>query len=176
MASRHTSTHRIVCWQFTRRCSRQCEFCVSHSSPHQRDPRRDAGAFVRRLWALGTQKISFSGGEALLDPAFEAAVDEGRRLNLDMILTTNGDPLRRGIPDSLRSLQYVKLSFYGVARTHDMAMNLGNYRYLMRLCSRLRSLGIHVRPSSSIYFLRFLKVSQRESLTRAIRYAIVSAS
>lgn len=146
MNRRHTSSHRIVCWQVTRKCNRSCEFCVSNSAPQVDHPTRDLHQIMDRLVQLGVDKISYSGGEPLVYPKLESAIRYGSTLRMDQILTTNGDILYRrpNLPEWLRHLQYIKISFYGHERTHDKTMGANHYRSLISLATRLRNSGITV--------------------------------
>lgn len=131
------STHRIVCWQFTRRCNRRCDFCVSASGPHWSHSVRDTRRSVTRLADLGTLKISYSGGEPLLHPELRLAVQTGRARGVEQILTSNGDLLARLDLPWLDAFEYIKLSFYGNETIHDRTMGAGHYRALLDLCHRL---------------------------------------
>src|SRR3990172_3267967 len=131
MRRRHTSTNRIVCWRFTRRCNRTCPFCLSNSGPHILNPHRDPVHSIRRLKELGVEKVSYSGGEPLLDSRLTRTLREGHELGLLQILVTNGDILSEKCCNWLSLLEYLKLSFYGGQSLHDKIMGSGHYEQLM---------------------------------------------
>ncbi len=144
MSRRHLSTHRIICWRFTRHCNRTCAFCVSSSGPSFSNPRLDLPQVFTRLRDLGVEKVTYSGGEPLLHPQLEAALNTGTRFGIQQVLTTNGDVLiKRHLP-WLNGFQYVKLSFYGTAATHDAIMGAGHYHSLLEVARRDSGRGIAV--------------------------------
>jgi MoaA/NifB/PqqE/SkfB family radical SAM enzyme len=134
---RHVSTHRIVCIRLTRRCNRSCEFCLSLSGPEHAHPVRDVRHTLARLRDLGTEKISYSGGEPLLVEGFDDLIALGHQLGLAQIVTTNGDVLLRKIPSWIAEIESIKLSFYGLHDVHDRLMGAGNYHDLMGLAQRM---------------------------------------
>ena len=143
MSKRHTNTHKIVCWQITRKCNRQCIACLSHSTPNVAHPNRNPEKVVHRLSELGVEKISYSGGEPTIYPLFREALEIGNTLNMHQLLTTNGDTLEglQEFPKWLDYLQYIKLSFRGTQKTHDQVMGTGHYDKLMSLANRLHETG-----------------------------------
>jgi MoaA/NifB/PqqE/SkfB family radical SAM enzyme len=107
-------------------------------------PRWDVKQVLHRLVDVGVRKVSYSGGEPFLHPALGQAVREAAGMGIDQIVTTNGDCLIDRVPSWLGALQYVKLSFYGSAATHDGIMGPGHYGELLLLARRLKRLGIAV--------------------------------
>jgi len=146
---RQISTHKIICWQFTRKCNRSCSFCLSDSNPERDQYEKDIVQIISRLKELGVEKISYSGGEPLMHPQIFDAIHEGRRQGLDQVLTTNGDALfNHDILESklnvLDKLEYIKLSYYGNQALHDSIMSIGHYDKLGRLSEELNSYNIVV--------------------------------
>jgi MoaA/NifB/PqqE/SkfB family radical SAM enzyme len=141
---RHTSTHRIICWQITSRCNRICPHCISGSSPTAKHPERNILASIERLVSLGIKKISYSGGEPLLYPYISTMLETAFRYNIDQVVTTNGDVLDSYIPDWFQYLQYIKLSFYGHVKTHDAIMGRNCYSNLINHAYNLSKNGISV--------------------------------
>lgn len=144
LTKRHISTHRIVCWQLTRRCNRRCVFCTTRSSPSEPHPNRDPFPVLERLNDLGVEKLSYSGGEVLMYPQFERLVRKANNVGFRQILTSNGDILMRRIPQFLEMMEYVKVSFYGSEQQHDAVMGPGHYRRLLEVCAEMTSHCINV--------------------------------
>jgi MoaA/NifB/PqqE/SkfB family radical SAM enzyme len=141
---RHTSTHRIVCWQITSRCNRACPHCISGSSLTAKHPDRNIQASIERLVSLGISKISYSGGEPLLYPYISTMLETASRYNIDQVVTTNGDILDLYIPEWFQYLQYIKFSFYGHSETHDAIMGRNCYNSLINHVYNLSKNGISV--------------------------------
>ncbi len=144
MSKRHISSHKIVCWRFTRWCNRSCPFCLSRSGPDHSHSRRDLQSYFARLASVGVEKLSYSGGEALGHPQFPEALELGHRTGIRQLLTTNGDSLVRRVPKFLNRLEYLKLSFYGDCALHDRTMGRRHYRLLLGVTRRLIQQGIQV--------------------------------
>ncbi|MEV5560694.1 radical SAM protein [Nonomuraea wenchangensis] len=135
--ARHFSTHRMVCWRLSRHCNRACPFCLSTSGPRVGHPEHDPFLMANRLLDLKVEKISYSGGEPFEYPLFPALVEHVRGLGMLQLVTTNGDRLATGIPEWIRTFEYVKLSFYGSRSLHDRLMGEGNYDQQLSLAERL---------------------------------------
>lgn len=141
---RHLTTHRIVCWRVSRFCNRSCSFCLSDSGPQRSRSSHDARSVVARLLTLGVRKLTYSGGEPVLDPGLPGALEAGSAAGLEQVVTSNGDLLARRVPEFLKLATYVKLSFYGGEQTHDAIMEAGHFRRLMLACQKLDDVGIPV--------------------------------
>ncbi|MEU6790318.1 radical SAM protein [Nonomuraea wenchangensis] len=135
--ARHFSTHRMVCWRLSRHCNRACPFCLSTSGPRVGHPEHDPFVLADRLLDLKVEKISYSGGEPFEYPLFPSLVEHVRELGMLQLVTTNGDRLSAGIPEWIRTFEYVKLSFYGSRSLHDRLMGEGNYDQQLSLAGEL---------------------------------------
>ncbi|GAA5084749.1 hypothetical protein HNP84_010146 [Thermocatellispora tengchongensis] len=94
---------------------------------------------ANRLLELGVEKISYSGGEPFEYPLFSRLVSHVSGLGMLQLVTTNGDRLSTGVPDWVKSFEYIKLSFYGPRPVHDRLMGRGNYDQQLSLAGRLIS-------------------------------------
>lgn len=132
MKKRHQSTHKIVCWRFTRKCNRSCKFCLSNSGPKISHPKRNVKLVVKRLYDIGVKKISYSGGEPLLNPDLYEAVNLATKLGISQIITSNGDMLlSKRLNSLIDNFEYIKISFYGDQVEHDRLMGIGHYNELL---------------------------------------------
>lgn len=144
LSRRHISTHRILCWRYTRKCNRKCPFCLSGSRPTFVNPNRDVQRVIARFVEIGVKKISYSGGEPLVHPQIYQTVMEADKHGLEQVLTTNGDNLAKADTGFLTYFQYVKLSFYGNREMHDSVMGSGHYELLLSLARKLSFKKINI--------------------------------
>lgn len=93
---------------------------------------------LRRLAALGVEKISYTGGEPLLHPELPALVIGAHESGLRQVVTTNGDALTTELPSWLTLVEHVKTSFYGNRPHHDRLMGSGHFEFLFDLVGRVR--------------------------------------
>lgn len=155
---RHVSAHEIVCWQVTQRCNRTCPFCISASGPDHAIRRINRIEIVDRLVAIGTRKISISGGEPFLIRDLGQLVLHAMRLGIEVHITTNGDVLNQRIPHWLLEHRVpVNFSFYGQGACHDAIMGTGHYNRLLQTISELTRKGILVGANymASDHSMRF---------------------
>lgn len=134
---RHVSSYKIICWRFTKKCNRSCNFCLAKSGPKQNNPTWDINKVINRLVNLGVEKISYAGGEPFLHPQLESAIKLGSRLGATQIVTTNGDYLYNNHLDWLYLMEYLKISFYGLEKNHDKIMGTGHFSKLLKLTKTL---------------------------------------
>lgn len=142
---RHISAHEIVCWQVIQRCNRACPFCISASGPTRPILQVDRMAIAKRLVAIGTRKISISGGEPFLLGELGRLATYAKYRGVDVHITTNGDVLGRQIPSWLIEERIpINLSFYGSNEYHDAIMGADHYELLLEATAALTRAGISV--------------------------------
>jgi MoaA/NifB/PqqE/SkfB family radical SAM enzyme len=106
---------------------------------------------VEQLAALGTEKISYTGGEPTLHPQLPEIVAVAHEMGLRQVITTNGDSFAGGLPSWLAVVEHVKTSFYGDNARHDHHMGAGHFDFLLDLVGRIhRQFDI---PVSANYML-----------------------
>lgn len=174
IGKRHVSTHKIICWRFTRYCNRQCAFCLSQSSPEFSHPTYDCQSIASRLADIGVEKIFFTGGEPTLHPQLGDAIKELNQYGIRQIVATNGSALRNKM-ELLKYLEYVKLSFYGCSDVHDSIVRKGDYANLLALAKDLHSQGyiVGVNLMLSRLSLPVLKKSLSDFLSAGIRHVLL---
>jgi len=175
MNKRHISTHKIICWRYTKKCNRKCIFCLSNSDPTAKHPKHDYKRIINRMIDIGVKKISYSGGEPLLHPQLLDTIQEANRHNLEQVITTNGDYVRSNTK-ALDYLQYIKLSFYGHKKAHDSVMGTGHYNKLLGLSNDLSTYG-HVVGANLMLSRRSIDCVEnclRDFLRSNIRQVLLS--
>ncbi|MDR2345870.1 MAG: radical SAM protein [Planctomycetaceae bacterium] len=154
-----TDSYKILCWHLTKKCTQNCEFCLSQSnSLNKINDLKEYKKIINIIKELGFDKISYSGGEPFIVPIFEELVNYGKELKLTQIVTTNGDCLSKGLKniEFLKKFQYIKLSFYGLQNYHDQLIKKGHFQQLINLLHILQSntvkVGINYMLTKQSYF------------------------
>ncbi|MDF4724358.1 radical SAM protein [Vibrio parahaemolyticus] len=124
---------RNLCWRITKKCNRKCEFCLASSHKGYELTSYDIDKVVNRLVELKVNKIIYAGGEPLIHPQFPSIVSAMSNTDITQVLTTNGDKLRRHIPDWIDIIDGIRVSFYGNKITHDRIMGNGHFEMLSKL-------------------------------------------
>ena len=126
-------TQNNVCWRLTTKCNRECDFCLSDSSPKRILGKIDYVVILHRLKNLGVTKITYAGGEPFIHPQLESIALLGKELGFNQVVTTNGDFLFRKMPTWLSAFSFLRLSFYGDESTHDKIMGKGHFSKSLNL-------------------------------------------
>lgn len=143
-SNRCTTSHKIICWHLTNKCTRNCDFCLSKSGTNQKSSTTtNFRSIVDKIIELGFEKISYSGGEPFILPEFEDIVNYGNEKGLIQIVTTNGDLLKKySQKDFIKKFQYIKFSFYGTSEYHDNLIENGHFQHLISLITELKQYDI----------------------------------
>lgn len=138
--------HRVVQVHPSLRCNLNCAHCYSSSGPRARAEigLRALVDRLTRLRAEGYEVVSFSGGEPLLYPAFDEAVDEAVALGFRVNLVSNGLLWTAQRAARLAGrVSLVGLSLDGAPARHDqMRGKAGAFERLLRRLPVLRDWGI----------------------------------
>ena len=84
-----------VNWHFEPRCNYKCKFCFAHFSGMKRDPVRDYKKLYHILASRGVKKITFVGGEPMLDPQIDHMINEAKNVGLTTCIVTNASCVKR---------------------------------------------------------------------------------
>ncbi len=119
-----------VRWQLTNRCVARCKYCAVWQTPEQEMSIDQITAILDEMAAMGTQTISFSGGEPMLREDIGLILEEtaGRGISTEMNSTG------AGIPENiarLKHLDFLKISLDGPQEVHDEVRGKGSFRYAM---------------------------------------------
>lgn len=84
-------------------CNARCAYCDVHQAPGpRRMPDEQLHGLLAQAQALGCRTVHFlGGGEPLVDPHFERAVESCVDLGLQVVVTTNGSHLGKRLESSL---------------------------------------------------------------------------
>ncbi len=140
----HIPCPLAVRWALTYRCNQQCLYC---GIPHRKDYYElDAAGICRMLddfVRLGTQWISFSGGEPLLRDDLPAIVKHAKKRGFFVTLSTNGRLLPEKIRD-LRCVDRIKISLDGPQDVHDRIKGQGSFQKVMEALALCQEQAIPV--------------------------------
>lgn len=155
-ALREQAPHpRYVVWELTLKCDLACRHCGSRagkarSSELSLEEARDV---ARQLGELGTEEVTFIGGEAYLHPDWEgivrAVADEGIRC----ALTTGARAVDAELVAKARAagVESVSVSVDGLERTHDRLRAVpGSFRCCMRALEAVREAGLRVTANTQV--------------------------
>ena len=176
--ARPAQEHRplYVVWELTLKCDLACRHCGSRAGT----PRRGELSLdecldvVRQLAELGTQEITFIGGEAYLYPHWLEVVAATSAAGIRPTLTTGG---RRLGPEVLQQAKAAGLfsasvSIDGLESTHDRLRAVpGSHRAALRTLENIRAAGIVPMANTQINQLNLdeLEALHDTLMARAVR-------
>jgi len=130
----------------SRKCNLACGHCYSHSGPSLADG-LDIGPvcqLIEDAAAMGYRAVAFSGGEPLIYPGLQQALQRARALGLTTSVTTNGTLLDPPRLEALRDLVgLLAVSLDGPSALHNEIRGSSNaFDRLMAGIENLRSTGM----------------------------------
>jgi MoaA/NifB/PqqE/SkfB family radical SAM enzyme len=133
-----------VIFNYSARCNMACTFCYVPFNG-EKAPLSDKLAYLDRLKALGTELITFGGGDPLMDPHFPDLVSHAATLGLTIQLDTNGLCLSaKNLPLIRDHVSFMSLPLEGPAETHTLMR--GHQKHFQHVLSWLpRLLDAEVR-------------------------------
>ncbi len=144
---------RKVCWRVTRACNLACSHCLagwknSFISDLALDAQLDVMA---ALIVSGVERITWAGGEPTLSPGFTRLLERGRECGIRNVITTHGLTLTRKFIESMDpTTDTVRVSFDGLAETHDRIRGGAYFSRTLRAVDRLRASGIPVEANVTL--------------------------
>jgi pyrroloquinoline quinone biosynthesis protein E len=108
-----------VRWQLTHRCVLKCKYCNVWKTAADELRLDQIILILDEMAALGTQTISFSGGEPMLRKDIGLILEETAKRGISTEMNSTGI----GIPenmDKLKYLDFLKISVDGPEETHDL--------------------------------------------------------
>lgn len=115
---------RSAHWSITGKCNYRCKHCYM-SAPHAKYeelPLETSLEIIHQLAECGVQRVSLTGGEALVHPNFWEIVDELRENNIHIsVIYSNGWKINRQVLEKLEQRDMhpeINISFDGVG-CHD---------------------------------------------------------
>lgn len=126
-----------VSWAITRRCRQKCTYC-GVVVPKKELSTAEVFTIIDKLSHFGTERISLTGGEALLREDLGDIIDYARSRDIVCAVNTNGDLLKQVLP-KLSNVERITMSFDGPDEVHKK-LRRGNSHHLdvIKLCRTAR--------------------------------------
>ena len=144
----------------TKRCQNNCKHCYfreleSSDVDIPIDRLLDLLVTIKsRADALGkSARVDFTGGDPLLYPYLEAAINQCRRLGIRYGFKCNPETIVQSndaIKQHLIDCSGVSLSLDGLKKTHDSYRREGSFDYTIDAISILKRLGVQLRINTTV--------------------------
>lgn len=124
-----------VCWNITRRCNDNCEFCYRDQTSLDLDF-ENRKKVIDKVALSGIQKLTFAGGEPLLLPEIKTLIEYAKNRGLIVSLTTNAILLEGAVRDfCLENLDWLTLSLDGAAENiqSEMTRNSNHFNRVIEV-------------------------------------------
>lgn len=149
-----------VRWQLTNRCPNRCVYCnIWNEDQGGELSTAQAVKIIDDLKKLGTQTISFSGGEPLLRNDIGKILEYCDKRSISTSMNSNGCLVPKKI-DQIRTLDLLKLSLDGPAEIHDrIACYEGSYQQVLSAIEAAQAAGIKTIFTATLtkYNIRHLR-------------------
>lgn len=116
-----------VRWQLTNRCVLRCKYCNIWNNPKKELSFDEILAILNQLVNLGTQTISFSGGEPMLRADIVEILKQTKKRNISTEMNSTGAFIPENIA-RLKNLDFLKISLDGPEEIHDSVRGQGSYK------------------------------------------------
>ncbi|NTV28655.1 MAG: radical SAM protein [Candidatus Omnitrophica bacterium] len=136
--------HKIplaVRWQLTNRCVCQCQYCNIWKTPESELSLAQIKAILDEMAALGTQTISFSGGEPMLRQDIGRILDETVRRGISTEMNSTGAGIAERMSE-LKSLHYLKISLDGPEEIHNAVRGPHAFKIAMKAAEAAAKAGL----------------------------------
>lgn len=156
----------IVAFGVTNTCNKDCAYCVSGRGLTERRLEKDE--FVKifeELENLGTEIISFSGGEPLLREDIDEIVSYGKSKNFYVSLNSNGSLVREK-KDVVENLDQLTLSIEGDKKTHDKIRGKGSFKEVTQAVETAKDMGVAVKLAPTVNKYNWNKIESLLDIAR----------
>lgn len=116
-----------VRWQLTNRCVLQCKYCNIWKTSRKELSFGEILSVLDQLAKLGTQTISFSGGEPMLRKDIGEILKETKKRKISTEMNSTGAQIPQQIAE-LKYLDFLKISLDGPEDVHDSIRGKSSYR------------------------------------------------
>jgi len=137
----------FVSWLITNRCNYQCAYCKPSATKELTT--EEVFSVIGDLAALGTKKISFSGGEPFLRRDLGLILDRCKRWNIVTSVNSNGSLVPQRINEIL-GMDILDISLDGPEKVHDSVRGAGSFQDVIRAVEAARSCGIRTAFSVTL--------------------------
>lgn len=138
-----------VRWQLTNRCTARCSYCNLWKIKSSELSKEKIVSIIDEISKMGTQRISFSGGEPLLRKDIGAILDYCKKKGISTSMNSNGDLVKKRI-DDIESLDLLKLSLDGPRKIHDKTRGKGSFDRVMDAARVAKKQGIRFTFATTI--------------------------
>ena len=138
---------RKLCWWITEQCNENCKYCFRSLDSINRFTFEEHMEILKRIIALGTEQITWSGGEALLVPHATKLIQYAKEHGIYNKITTNGKLLTPEKIDELKPyIDLVALSIDSLQDETNVALGRGieHRKTVLRRIQHLMAEGIKV--------------------------------
>lgn len=146
LASRFTKKRYplLVSWYITYRCNIDCMYCGLPALYNGAElTTSDVLKIIDCLTELGTQIISFCGGEPLMREDMATILDYCKKKDISVYISSNGT-LVPGIINYLKDIDLLKLSLDGPETVHDELRGPGTHKKVLAAAALAKKHGIPV--------------------------------
>jgi len=119
-----------VRWQLTNRCILKCKYCNIWSTPKKELALKEICFLLDELAKMGTQTISFSGGEPMLREDIGEILECVKKRGISTEMNSTGAYIPQSIP-KLKNLDFLKISLDGPEEINDLLRDKGAYKIAM---------------------------------------------
>jgi len=133
----------MVSWALTYRCNRRCIYCRIWELNRQELATSEVISRIDKFSSLGTQCITFTGGEPLMREDIGEIINYASRKGIFIKINSNGSMIPRRIP-VLGRLGSLSLSFDGPEEIQDYIRGQGSYREVVEAVRVAQSYGVKV--------------------------------
>lgn len=105
-------------WQLTNSCDCRCLFCNLYNEPVPLPKIPFIESVIDQLAAMGTVRISFSGGEPLLRPDIGHIISYAKSRGISPTMNTNGIYIP-DVLDKLKDIDLLKITVHGPPEAHN---------------------------------------------------------
>ena len=130
-----------VRWELTDRCVLKCGYCNISANRRKEFPLKEIFNILKQLSDLGTQTISFSGGEPMLRQDIDQILAAASRLNISTEMNSTGFNIPKNI-GKLKHLDFLKLSLDGAEEVHDLIRGKGSYAMVIEAAEAAKKAGL----------------------------------
>jgi MoaA/NifB/PqqE/SkfB family radical SAM enzyme len=113
-------------WQLTNRCTSRCKYCNVWKTKSYELTTKQIFNIIDELSKMGTQRISFSGGDPMLRQDIGKIIDYCSKKGISTSMNSSGNLIKERIND-LKNLDLLKLSLDGPKEIHDSNRCKGSY-------------------------------------------------
>jgi len=134
----------LVGWSITNRCNSECLYCTSWRDKKDELNTEQLFSIIDELADMGTQSISYTGGEPLIREDIGRIVRYTKNKGIKTGISSNG--LLVGVKiDDIKGIDSLVLSFDGEEEIHDMQRCSGSYRKVLEAIRLAKENDIPIR-------------------------------